>query len=469
MERVRNNQQYKQGAGSGMNAGSMALVLLLAVMVGFMRVTERSWFGAATFFGLYWTCFLGAILLFVPDFTLTVSGVAWIVLSYFALIVGSVAARFGGVKAAGAAHALLCDQGAEETMLRLLVAGGAILALCSVPILVNAAGVSVFDLTDFKSLLEVAAYYTSNRYNDPTFREPGLGIALYSFAYLASILGGRLFVIARGAGARILAFAPILAAAVIATLMTTRALVLLTLLLWATGYMISAVERGRQKRTFLEARTVFLVAVLSCAAIALFVAGQLVRGGGANNVSQREISASIATSFLGSTSSFTMWFDQTAAGQLDDYGYGARTLSGELDWLLPGFRRADVGTFEAIVVGNGSSLGEDTTVATLFREWIYDFSPAGCLALFTLLGFFGGRAYSACSGKGVVRGAGLAAYYFIVLYSMMGFVYKFTTLLAVSIAFGCYCGYLNWRRSRRATAIHCQLTGLTDVFTGGGG
>jgi oligosaccharide repeat unit polymerase len=449
-----------------MSAGSTSLVFLLTAMVAVMRVTERSWFGAATFFGLYWTCLLGAVLVLVPNFTLTVSGVAWIVLSYFALIVGSIAARFGGVKDIGRGDVALHDERAEANTLGLLVAGGALLALCSVPILVSQAGVSVFDLTNFKSLLQVAAYYTSNRYNDPTFREPALGIALWSFAYLASVLGGRLFVVARGVSARGLAFAPIVVAALLAMLMTTRALVLLSLLLWVSGYMVSTVERGRQNRRVLRARTVFLVVVLCCAAVTLFVAGELVRGGGADKVSRQGIYASVATSFLGSTSSFTMWFDQTAGGQLDGYGYGARSLSGELDWLLPGFQRADVGTFTPIVVGNGSGLGEDTTVATLFREWIYDFSPAGCLVLFALLGFFGGRAYAACSGSGIIRGAGLATYYLIVLYSMMGFVYKFTTLLAISIAFGLYCRYLGWRRSGRTVVVRCELAVLPNILSG---
>ena len=458
MDRIAKLERRPETAAARMNAGAFLLAFLVAVMAVVMRLVERSWFGPAAFFGLYWSGFLWAVMLLVPSFTLTASGVAWIALSYFALIVGATLARYGTKATANIGILNGSYTPGEVKTLKLLVVGGSLLALCAVPILVRAAGVSISGFRNFRSLLRVAGYYTSNRYNNPSFREPALAIALWTFAYIASALGGRLFVVAPKTSARLIAFTPIVVAAVLATLMTTRALVLLSLLLWVSGYMMSIVERGHRQKRAISGRAVILVIVLGCSAIGLFIAGELVRGGGAAKVSRQRIYASVATSFLGSTSSFTMWFAKTAGGQLENYGYGARTLSGELQWLMPGFRRASVATFKPIVVGRGSDLGEATTVATLFRGWIFDFSPAGCLALFAVLGAFGARTYAGCASRGIIRGAGLSAYYLIVLYSMMGFVYKFTTLLAVSIAFTFYCKYLSGRFWKASVAWRGTLS-----------
>jgi oligosaccharide repeat unit polymerase len=321
-------------------------------------------------------------------------------------------------------------------------------AIAATPILTAAADVPVSELARVEQFLQVAGYYTTNRYNDPAFREPSLGIALFSFAYLGAILGGRLFALRRTFRARLVALLPLAAAAFLAMLMTTRALVLLSLLLWITGYLVSQPLGASAGQRLLTMRRMALAAGVCGVAVALYVGGQVVRAGGADKVARDQMYTSMATSFLGSASTFTTWFADTSGGQLAAYGWGRRTLSGPLNWLLPDFDRSSVATFDPIIAGGGNSeFGEDTTVATLFREWIFDFTPAGSLLLMFALGVFGARSYTAACREGLRRCAGIASYYLIVLYSMMGFVYKFTTLAAVSLAFLGYCRYVGARQS----------------------
>jgi hypothetical protein len=125
--------------------------------------------------------------------------------------------------------------------------------------------------------------------------------------------------------------------------------------------------------------------------------------------------------------------------------------------VLPDFDRASIATFDPIVVGGGSELGEDTTVATLFRELIYDFTPAGSLLLFAALGVFGARSWRRCVSHGLRGSAALSVYYLIVLYSMMGFVYKFTTLIAVSLGFAAYCRLMGPRFHTEELHVDARL------------
>lgn len=421
----------------------LSLVVLLAFV---MRRVEGSWLGPCAIFGLYWSGFLSLTYVLLPDFTLTFFGVLWIVFAYGALIAG---ATLGSRRSSEHRPELIAGHHAivrgEPKLLQLLVVGCALLALAATPFLTAAAGVAPSELTSAGNFVQVAAFYTSNRYNDPAFREPAMGIALYSFAYVGSILGGRMFVLARTWGAKIFALLPLMAAGFLALLMTTRALVLLSLLLWLSGYLISNAMRGPAERQLMSIRKLGLFLFFCAIALGLFVAGQLVRAGDADKVARNDIYASVATSFMGSTSTFTTWFDETSWGQLPAYGWGTRTLSGPLNWVLPDFDRASIATFDPIVVGGGSALGEDTTVATLFRELIYDFTPAGSLLLFAALGVYGARAWRRCVSYGLRGSAALSIYYLIVLYSMMGFVYKFTTLIAVSLGFTAYCRLIGTR------------------------
>jgi oligosaccharide repeat unit polymerase len=426
-----------------LNLIPLSVVVLLALA---MRRLEGSWYGPSAFFGLYWSAFLCAIYIFLPDFTLTLPGVTWILCAYCALIVGGLISRtrpYTGPRPQAVQRRAAAFNERRVLVLLVLVCSAATIA--ATPVLTAAAGVPLQDLTSGANFIQVAGYYTSNRYNDPSFREPAWGIALYSFAYVGSILAGRLFVVGGTLPIRLMTFLPLACAGFLATLMTTRSLVLVSLLYWATGYMISCVLGGAYQRQIITLKKLRLFLTFCAVAIALFIGGQLVRAGGSDKVDRSAIYASVATSFLGSTSSFTMWFSDTAGGQLPEYGWGTRTLSGPLNWVLPGFKRSSIATFDAIIVGNGSALGEDTTVATLFRELIYDFTPAGSLLLLCALGSFGTKAYAACMSGGIRRSAGLATYYLIVLYSMMGFIYKFTTLMAVSLAFLAYCRYAGKR------------------------
>ena len=426
----------------------LPLAFFVAVVIAVRRV-EGTWVGPCAFFGAYWSAFLAGTYVLVPSFELLTSGVTWIVVCYAALIVGAQLASRPGIRPSRRTWSDQPDDDDDELrILRPMVCVCALLALASVPILVKAAGVRFGELDTLKGFLRVAVYYTSNRYNDPDFREPALGIALYSFAYLGSLLGGRLFFLSTTIRRRMLGFAPLAMAGFLATLMTTRALVLLSMLLWATGYVVSYVARGNLHRELVSVKNLSFFMLFVVVALVLFVGGQLVRAGGAANVAKNEIYRSIATSFLGSTSSFTMWFDKTSGGQLRNYGWGARTLSGPLRWLLPGFHRSSIATFEPIIVGTGSSLGEDTTVATLFRELIYDFTLPGSILCLIGIGYYGARSFVLSLVGGLRRSAALASYYFLVLYSMMGFVYKFTTLIAVMLGFWAYCAYAGSRRYR---------------------
>jgi oligosaccharide repeat unit polymerase len=424
------------------------LVAIVALAL-LMRNLEGSWLAPGAFFGLYWSGFLSATYVLLPSFTLMSSGVGWIAGAYVALIVGVLLAQGRGATGGVMIEGLPRQQDpGEARWLLWLVPVCAFVAIGATPVLTAAAGVPVSDLAVPDQFLQVAGYYTTNRYNDPGFREPSLGIALFSFAYLGAILGGRLFALRRTFRARLAALLPLAAAAFLSMLMTTRALVLLSLLLWITGYLVSQPIGASAGLRLLSMRKMALAASVSGVAVALYVGGQVVRAGGSDNIARDEMYTSVATSFLGSTSTFTTWFADTSGGQLAEYGWGRRTLSGPVNWLLPGFDRSSVSTFDPIIVGGGNSeFGEDTTVATLFREWIFDFTPVGSLILMFALGVFGAWSYGAARREGTRRCAGLASYYLIVLYSMMGFVYKFTTLAAVSLAFLLYCRFVGARFS----------------------
>lgn len=414
----------------GLHTEVLVPIAVGLAVTSLVRVHQRTWTAPSAFFWLYWCTFVTLTFLFAPSYTLTISGTVAIFVFCGLLslgdFVGAATSRCMKPKHRICVH--VYDFSKYTYKLATLCAVTAALGCLAVVVYVFAAGYALKDLLSLKDIFAIASEYTSARYQHPaSYREPALAILFSTFVYVSALLGGVLFASSHKWQHKLVSVLWFVPAFAITVLLTTRAAFLLPTLLWLSSYFAVAtvLSRGTYK-LFSQRRIKWLVA-LAVFSVGIYMVGQIIRQGNYRAPNYEMVIDTTQSSFLGSTSSFTMWFSNNwdYTGPL---GLGRRMLSGPLQWILPDFERASVATFPAIVLGQGNIPNENTTVAAIFREAIFDFSIYGTVPFFLFLGAIGGYSYCSANRGSIFGLCLLSVFYGIALYSMMGFIFKFTVV-----------------------------------------
>ena len=422
--------------------GSRFVVLVLIVVgltaVCFMRVRQRTWMAPSALFWLYWCAFLVSTFWLAPSYTLTILGVAAIfgfgaILSLGDFVGATAAGRHGRVTRRWRLDFDRVSHYASKLTTLCIIAS--VIGCLAVVVYVIAAGYSLADMLSIKDVFAIASKYTAARYQHPaSYREPNLAILFSIFVYVSALFGGSLFAISRKWRHKVASLLGFIPAFAISNLLTTRAAFLLTALLWLSSYFAVNVSLSQGKYRLFSRRRVWGLLGLLIISLGVYAVGQVVRQGSYKTPNYEMVIETMQSSFLGSTSSFTMWFSRNW-DYFGPLGMGRRILSGPLQWILPDFSRKSVSTFPAIILGHGDKPNENTTVAALFREVIFDFSILGAMPFFLILGAMGGYSFRRASRGNILGIWMLSIFYGIALYSMMGFIFKFTVVLAAYVLY----------------------------------
>ena len=406
----------------------LAVLLLLAVAV-VIRVQHRSWLSPAAFWGLVWAVILLSSVLFVPDYLLRVAGVAWILGCVLIVSAGAdLGHRIHFLRQAESS--LLTDNIKRSLLIKRLRNTcflSAVMGMGAVLVYLNEAGASLGDVWSIDRIFEIAHAYSFSRYSDRTFREPELAIFLSSFIYLSALLGGTLIALSpKFSFISIIGFIPALCVTII---LTTRASFLFSGILWISAYLATSVALTSGKYSLFTGRRMWVMSVLVVLAISVYVIGQVAREGDLDT-DFLAIVPIVVSAFLGSPSAFTLWFSDNWYRSMP-LGLGERTFAGPLGFEWP--------YFDATTVGSSSLTQQTTTVHTLYRELIHDYSLTGSMIVLFVLGLFGGWAFrKAVHGKPLAI-AMLSIFYCIALNSLAGFPFAYTT---ICFAWGLYASTL---------------------------
>ena len=412
--------------------------LLLLVFALFARVQQGSWLAPGAFFALYWAVFVLGVLIIAPDFDVRVEGLLWILFSTFAVYLGSIVG-LGKMLFRAVPYSMEKKINNSSNCklnfpwISQIVVICSILGLGAVVVLILSTGQG-FSL---ESIFKIGREYSIARYSDPTYREPALAVFLFIFIYLGALFGGIKFAIAQSRWHRLIALFPFLPAIGVATILTTRASLYFPFVIWMATYFSIKVAINKGIFSLFTFRSVILMFSFVLLIVAIGSGLLMLRFGIAtiNTQSLLMVYDGMRIDIFGSLSAFTQWFAEHWQEVVIPLP-GGFTFRGPLKW---------VGVTEFLqhkpveISSSFTHYGFTTTIFTLFRDLISDFTLIGSILILFLLGAVGGFSFRQMIQGKIIYLPILAAFYGVTLCSFTGTsLFSYTTILLAWIIFTFY-------------------------------
>jgi oligosaccharide repeat unit polymerase len=411
---------------------NVSLTLLLAVLFMGLKRQLGNWLAPGAFFALFWTILVAAALAMAPDVEVWPPALMFIVACVLAFGAGALCGNASTAREKPCAHAKPIDATSAG---RLVIFGGACGMLAAI-VLVRESGHG-FTPSDVPA---IARAYSIARYSQE-FTEPLLFRLLIIPHYFAAILGGCLYVFAGTRKQRWITLLPFVPAVMVTLLLTTKASLAMTVLLWIAGFISSLTYSGRlgipaPDLKFLK-KAVFAAAVV---APVVMVGSQMSRYLLTTFEDALDTIVSLRLDFFGYLGPFSAYY---RACWVENYApaFGMFTLPGPFDAL--GMHQRVIGVFaESVLIGNG----HPSNIYTVFRGLIDDFTMPGTLLLLIIAGFAANRSYEMVKKGYITHVSVIAAFYAVTLWSHIVFFFGYNSLIAAWI---CVTAYLvHTERSR---------------------
>lgn len=404
---------------------NLILLFFWGLFVFLLIKIDKNIYKPRVFFPFIWFLLLAGVTIITPTFKMNPISIIWIQISCLSVVLGASIVKDKKNKI----NIVIIKKTMIEKTVKIVIFC-LILGTLAPIISIYEAGYSISSITDFESLSKVGIYYSSRRYTESGYREPILHTLFSVFIYLGGFLGGFLFVYAKGKNFRvILSFLTLIPALLVTLILTTKASFLFTGSFWLASYVSTMIFKHRGKIPRLKIKQILLFGVLGAIALIVYSAGHLLRTGDIL-YGLKTLYASITTAFLGSISAFSMWFSDNNTDIFIPIGFGSRIFAGPFGIFL----NMELPRFESVVVGTGM-LYEETTIHTLFREAIYDYSLFGSLLFFLLLGLLGRISYQKVTQGNLIWMGILTTYYSFTIISFIGSPFKYNTIILASVLY----------------------------------
>jgi len=413
--------------------------LLLLAFALFARVQQGSWLAPGAFFALYWAVFVLLTLIIAPDFDVRPEGLLWILFSVFAVYIGSVIGLgkmlFKTVPSSERQTKIknlstYRKSNLNFPWLKQLVFLCSILGFGGVIILVLSAGFDISSLFSIESISKMGREYSIARYSNLTYREPELAVFLCIFVYLGALFGGVLFAKSSSKRDRLIALFPFIPAMGYMLILTTRASVYFTFIIWLSAYLAAYATITKGIISLFTRRNIVLILGFALLIFAIFTGALMSRYAVTiiSTDSLFNIWHQLRVDIFGSGTAFTQWFAYHWQDNiLPSFGIFTFTrpliMIGMNQFHLP-VTLAEIGGFS-------------TNIFTLFYSLIMDFTLIGSIFILFVVGILGGRAF--CQ---VIQGRYRCIYLLILMlfyvFTLCGFVgslFSYTTILLAWIAF----------------------------------
>ncbi len=398
---------------------SLATGTWLMAIGWFFYLRGGSWLVPGAFIMGFWAILMLAVGVLTPDYVVTGMGAFAIFLACLAMALGSMLAPVKRTPCIQVYH----REPKDGRVLLIACVTGSLLGIVAMAVYTIDAGFSLKSLFSMKDVFSLGHYYAHSRYSIPGYREPNLAIFLTSFVYWAAFCGGAYFALAGRWIQRMLSMICFMPAIGITLILTTRASFLFTAIIWLAGYLsVSAMLSEGRWRLLTKGRMIGATAAM-IAAIGMYVVGFMFRAGSVGTSSAVSSVPQLVSAFLGSVPAFSAWISK-AWDTWQPLGWGSSTLAGPIGLLIP-IQRAH---FNPIVVGQSAMHLSSTTVYTLFRQLIYDYSLPGAFVILILLGYIGGIAWRGALSRRWLGVATLAAFYLVAMTSFVGSPFAYTTI-----------------------------------------
>jgi oligosaccharide repeat unit polymerase len=399
--------------------------LLIAIAIG-ARWMQGSWAAPGAFFCLIWLIAGVPAVIFLPDF---VSPAAMLLITSFA-----VAILLGSLISARntEASAVRADNRPNTGTPRLCAMTVALACagfLASIGYVWDA-GYSLTDLGSFSSWLELAVYYSGQRYGGE-YVEPFVIRVLLAANYAGALLAGVLLGVSNRPLARAVGALPIVAAALITVLTTAKTQMLLSAVLFVSGITAHQVNTLWRRATLrpawrLLATSIFLLGIGSVATVSLALRY------GAEGSDATLLLTRIWGYLFGHMVALSAWLSVENWNQLQPT-LGAFTFAGAYEVL--GLTQRTAGFYGTIGLNQWAI---ESNVFTALRGMVLDFGFFGAWALALLIGMVSGHAYTrlrSATGGGVSLLC-LATFYAFACWSPIVSVLAYNVVLLATVIAG---------------------------------
>lgn len=424
-----------------------AIVLTALAIV--ICLQQRTWLAPAAFFGAVWALLVWLALGFASDIPVSPDAVWWIVGSVAVLWVGTclgIALDSGKANASKAALA-----GGLRTLhfpaLTKLIIILSLVGCGAVVVLLRSRGEGWSVLLSLERLAALGRGFAIDRYSFG-YTEPLAERALTVAIYCASFGAGLALASPRSRSSRCIALLPLVPASAVAAILTTKAVVLFSIVIMAGSFLAARVVVSAGRETFFRARRLLTVVGLGALLVPGFVVIQLARYGySLDNPGQvLEAVTRLRIGLFSYAGVFSSWFESPyrSTGGLH---LGAYTFAGAFSAL--GLQERTAGLYT-----DSAYIGTDqipSNIYTIFRGLIEDFGWVGSMGFLLAIGFIAGIAFARLR-KGNVRYLPiLAGFYACSLWSFVVDIFIYNTILVAWLLFTTY--VLLWHRKIQAEPL----------------
>ena len=257
-----------------------------------------------------------------------------------------------------------------------------------------------------------------DRYHGAVVIPPAVRTMMY-LVYPASLMGGITFDSINSKWGKSLLLLPIFVAVFYAFLLTTRSTILLSMILWFSGWLTMKfywIKVKKQKNRF---KSIILSIIVMIVFTGIFVITAWLRDAG-GELFLDSVVENVSAYFFGYLSSFTQWIQMYHQNGMT---FGLVTFAGPADLL--GLTERDLGFYNEI-----SILGTaHTNIFTALRGIIHDFTIIGGFLFFGVMGLIASVATKEIQSKNYLWIVPLSAFYAFTLYSPLISIFNYNSIL----------------------------------------
>ncbi len=367
---------------------SLTIPILLLLFVTLVAETiEQGWLAPGPFCGLFWLGCLVVPLVLAPDFYVVPAAV-WVI-TFFAIIfiAGTVLGSRTTLYRVDESHLPNTKVGVDIVTFRFYLMISATIGMLAVIVLLRSKGHSVQVLTSVNSLGVISREFAIARYQDD-FVPPFVARILMASVYFSGLTGGTLYAMGKRRPDYVISFIPFIPALLYGAVLTSRAPVLYTMLLWVSAFLAMLIFCKKGNIELFTLGNIFRVCIGIGGIVGLFILFSMLRYDMLSLAFVADIFFRLRVWFFGYLAGFSQWYDG-AYMFTSDFGFGRYTFSGIFSSL--GLFKREMGIFTDF--RQISDIAEGINVYTLFRGLLEDFGLIGTVILIAGCGILCGRAY----------------------------------------------------------------------------
>ncbi len=399
---------------------SILNTLPLITLFSFTLVLKRlnsSWLSPPVFFSSLWSFFIIVPLIFAPQYPINSYGLWIITFFVYGLGIGSfIGNNFSNNQIIR--DTKLLNKNTFKPLF-LIVEGMILISLIGL-ILLFYFGLSRFNLSNsLIDLLLLPNQFSMDRYTDIVVMPISIRLMMY-FLFPASLIAGVVFRFVDKKWEKAVLFSPIFLSIGYAFILTTRSTIILSIVLWVSGFFAAKILKHDKKVIFFNIKSLLLIIFFGITFIVIFVLTAWLREAGGEFIFSAMVE-NIRVYFFGYLSSFTQWAQNY---NYDNLTMGLITFAGPAD--LIGLTDRGLGFYNEI-----SILGEShTNIFTALRGIIHDFSIFGGFLFFLLFGLISTLAYRKCIQNKILWIIPLSIFYAFTIYSPLISIFNYNSIIA---------------------------------------